>query len=58
MLKAYRGNAPLRAVFTLANATWLFCRLALWTIQGRRQDAARLWRGWREAYARFRQYTG
>ena len=58
MLKAYRGNAPLRAVFTLANATWLFCRLALWTIQGRRQDAARLWRGWREAYARFRQYSG
>jgi len=53
MLKAYRGNPLKLAAFTLANGLWLVLRLILWTLRGRVSDAARLWRGWRSAYARF-----
>lgn len=53
MLKAYRGDWPRLAAFTAANAVWMIARAIAWTAAGRPGDAARLWRGWREAHARF-----
>lgn len=54
MLKAYRTQPLLRCAFTIANGVWLGLRLGLWTVQGRREDAARLYAGWRTAYTRFK----
>ncbi len=53
MLKAYRRQPLARLAFTVCNGTWLLLRLVLWTTQGRREDAARLWSGWRSAYSRY-----
>lgn len=53
MLKAYRHQPGLRWAFSLSNGLWVAMRLLLWTARGRREDAVRLWSGWRSAYARF-----
>lgn len=57
MLKAYRGQPLMLALFSVANAAWMLARLCLWTVQGRRQEAALLWRGWWSANQRFRRNT-
>jgi len=54
MLKAYRQQPVLRWAFTVANGLWVAIRMGLWTAQGRREDVARLYAGWRTAYARYR----
>jgi GT2 family glycosyltransferase len=58
MLKNY-ADAPLkRRVFSLLNGLWFFFRLGLWAMQLRFKDCIRLWRGWRNAYKRYREHSG
>ncbi|MBX3180006.1 MAG: glycosyltransferase family 2 protein [Candidatus Hydrogenedentes bacterium] len=53
MLKIYEDEWFQIAAFSVLNAGWMIARYAWWTLRGRREDAARLARGWWEATMNF-----
>lgn len=55
MLKHYEGDWPRGLAFSVLNGGWMLGRCVAWCLRGHGADAARLLRGWGQAYIRYLQ---